>query len=116
MNPTSDTCNQVKARELCTSYGDDWDLPDSLSFKEHLERFLNVTNLNNVWTAIEKQKHPTWLWVNGSNCKFKIFSLKNRHKWSYTYYSCVFAKRNYRVLVRFCVCVSVFVCVCVFAR
>ena len=31
------------------------------------------------------------------------------------YYSCVFGKRNYRVLVRVCVCVcvSVFVCVCV---
>ena len=30
------------------------------------------------------------------------------------YYSCVFGKRNYRVLVRVsvCVCVSVFVCVC----
>ena len=36
------------------------------------------------------------------------------------HYSCVFGKRNYRVLVRVCVCVcvcvcaSVFVCVCVF--
>ena len=38
------------------------------------------------------------------------------------FYSCVFGKRNYRVLVRVCVCVcvcvcvrpSVFVCVCVF--
>ena len=34
------------------------------------------------------------------------------------YYSCVFGKRNYRVLVRVsvcvCVCASVFVCVCVF--
>ena len=32
-----------------------------------------------------------------------------------SYYSCVFGKRNYRVLVRVsvCVCVSVFVCVCV---
>ena len=31
------------------------------------------------------------------------------------YYSCVFGKRNYRVLVRVsvCVCASVFVCVCV---
>ena len=31
-------------------------------------------------------------------------------------YSCVFGKRNYRVLVRVsvCVCASVFVCVCVF--
>ena len=29
------------------------------------------------------------------------------------YYSCVFAKRNYRVLVRVCVCVFVHVCVCV---
>ena len=30
------------------------------------------------------------------------------------YYSCVFGKRNYRVLVRVsvCVCASVFVCVC----
>ena len=30
-------------------------------------------------------------------------------------YSCVFGKRNYRVLVRVsvCVCASVFVCVCV---
>ena len=27
-------------------------------------------------------------------------------------YSCVFGKRNYRVLVRVCVCVCVFVCVC----
>ena len=35
-------------------------------------------------------------------------------------YSCVFGKRNYRVLVRVCVCVCVCVCVsvfvCVFAR
>ena len=33
-------------------------------------------------------------------------------------YSCVFGKRNYRVLVRVsvCVCASVFVCVCVFLR
>ena len=29
-------------------------------------------------------------------------------------YSCVFGKRNYRVLVRVCVCVCV--CVCVFPR
>ena len=31
------------------------------------------------------------------------------------FYSCVFGKRNYRVLVRVsvCVCVCVFVCVCV---
>ena len=28
-------------------------------------------------------------------------------------YSCVFGKRNYRVLVRVSVCVCVFVCVCV---
>ena len=36
---------------------------------------------------------------------------------TYNYYSCVFRKRNYRVLIRVCVCVSVFVCVlCVFAR
>ena len=35
---------------------------------------------------------------------------------TYSIYSCVFGKRNYRVLVRVCVCVcvSVFVCVCVF--
>ena len=36
------------------------------------------------------------------------------------YYSCVFGKRNYRVLVRVsvcvCLCVCVCVCVCVFAR
>ena len=35
---------------------------------------------------------------------------------SLTYYSCVFGKRNYRVLVRVsvcvCLCVCVFVCVC----
>ena len=30
------------------------------------------------------------------------------------YYSCVFGKRNYRVLVRVSVCVCVCVCVCVF--
>ena len=30
------------------------------------------------------------------------------------YYSCVFGKRNYRVLVTVCVCVCV--CVCVFVR
>ena len=30
-----------------------------------------------------------------------------------TYYSCVFGKRNYRVLVRVCVCVCVCVCLCV---
>ena len=29
------------------------------------------------------------------------------------YYSCVFGKRNYRVLVRVCVCVCVCVCLCV---
>ena len=29
------------------------------------------------------------------------------------YYSCVFGKRNYRVLVRVCVCVCVCPCVCV---
>ena len=29
------------------------------------------------------------------------------------HYSCVFGKRNYRVLVRVSVCVCVFVCVCV---
>ena len=29
-------------------------------------------------------------------------------------YSCVFGKRNYRVLVRVCVCVCVCLCVCVF--
>ena len=33
-------------------------------------------------------------------------------KWHY--YSCVFGKRNYRVLVRVSVCVCVCVCVCVF--
>ena len=32
----------------------------------------------------------------------------------FTYYSCVFGKRNYRVLVRVSVCVCVCVCVCVF--
>ena len=40
-------------------------------------------------------------------------SLKHEHLF---YYSCVFGKRNYRVLVRVsvCVCMSVFVCVSVF--
>ena len=32
----------------------------------------------------------------------------------YHSYSCVFGKRNYRVLVRVCVCVCVCLCVCVF--
>ena len=32
----------------------------------------------------------------------------------WAYCSCVFAKRNYRVLVRVCVCACVCVCVCVF--
>ena len=33
-----------------------------------------------------------------------------------TGYSCIFAKRNYRVLIRFCVCVHVCVCFRVSAR
>ena len=42
-----------------------------------------------------------------------ISTLKSESK--LFFYSCVFGKRNYRVLVRVsvCVCVSVFVCVCV---
>ena len=30
------------------------------------------------------------------------------------YYSCIFGKRNYRVLVRVCLCVYVCLCVCDF--
>ena len=45
-----------------------------------------------------------------------IFKLLVDPHYSQYNYSCVFGKRNYRVLVRVsvCVCVSVFVCVCVF--
>ena len=35
-------------------------------------------------------------------------------KKTFSSYSCVFGKRNYRVLVRICVCVCVCLCVCVF--
>ena len=86
INPTSDTYNQKKARELCVALGDDWDLPDCQSSKDQLQYFLNITNLNNAWTSIEKLKHPTWLWVNGSNCKFKMYSLENGHQKGCAYY------------------------------
>ena len=36
------------------------------------------------------------------------------NKWVPTCYSCVFGKRNYRVLVRVSLCVCVCLCVCVF--
>ena len=39
-------------------------------------------------------------------------SFRKKQKDLFCYYSCVFGKRNYRVLVRVSVCV--FVCVCVF--
>ena len=73
-----DKYNQTKAREICMSYGDDWDLPDCQSHKNHLERrLLNSTNIKDVWTSIEKGKHEAWLWVNGSKCKFRIFYLSD---------------------------------------
>ena len=47
---------------------------------------------------------------------FTILSCSNDSgaMYYYYYYSCVFGKRNYRVLVRVSVCVCVRVCVCVF--
>ena len=46
---------------------------------------------------------PQTKFINGSN-KILIYFID-------PYHSCVFAKRNYRVLVRVCVCVCVCVCV-----
>ena len=57
------------------SYGDEWDLPDCQNHKNHLEKFLNSTNIKDVWTSIEKRKHKAWLLVNGSKCRY-IFGQK----------------------------------------
>ena len=64
-------------------------------------------------------KRYWWLCDNQAHCKDETderLGKTDQRNIVKCYYSCVFGKRNYRVLVRVSVCVCVCVCVCVFAR
>ena len=73
-----------------------------------------------VILCVQNYKSFVFIMTKKYQRNIKSYSKRQKHFVSLLlsakiYYSCVFGKRNYRVLVRVCVCVcvSVFVCVCV---
>ena len=69
-------------------------------------------NLNTLFQNLNTHVYSTTR--NNIVLQLDYICLVIKNLYQYYYYSCVFGKRNFSVLVRVsvCVCVSVFVCVC----
>ena len=66
------SANKVKASYNCKRKGPGWNLPDGNVNKPELKNLMKQHGISTVWSQITRAKLPKWLWINGSECKYKM--------------------------------------------
>ena len=67
------SANKVKASFNCKGLGPGWNLPDGNVSKPELIKMMIQHDINTVWSQITRAKLPKWLWINGSECEYKMY-------------------------------------------